>query len=202
MSDHVTEYLNAYFDGELTGKRLFQVEEHLTGCETCQAELDTLEKLSGLLQAVPAPEFTPAERVAAQVSLRIPHKQVVISRKQVFDFGWWMIPVTLAAAWVFLSTAVVLSDALSAVSNFGVLSGVSEWLGPGSSSNVYLSTTIGQMGLLNGNSLNWAEATETFARTSLPQIILQASIALLYLSWLAIWWTRHQRQEPDQLLEG
>jgi len=37
---------------------------------------------------------------------------------------------------------------------------------------------------------------------SLPQISLQISIALLYLSWIAIWWTRHQRQQQGQLLES
>ena len=202
MTNHVIEWLSAYFDGELTGKRLFQVEEHLAECDACQAELESLEKLSGLLQATPLPEFTSPERFAAHVSLRIPHKQVTLSRKQVFDFSWWMIPVGLVASWIFLSTAFVLSDVLSVAANFGLISGVSEWLGSGASNSIYLSTTIGQMGLLNGNSLNWAEATETFTRMSLPQIILQVSIALLYLSWLAIWWARHQHQENGQLLEG
>jgi hypothetical protein len=68
-----------------------------------------------------------------------------------------------------------------------------------------LSATLGQLGLLSGNSLNWAETTEIFTRLSLPQIGLQISIALLYLSWIAIWWarhTRHQHQERGQLLEG
>ena len=91
MSNHVSEWLNAYFDGELTGKLLHQVEDHLAECEACQAELDSLEGLSELLHDVPAPEFTPADRFAAQVNLRIPHKQVVISRKQVMEAGWWMI---------------------------------------------------------------------------------------------------------------
>jgi predicted anti-sigma-YlaC factor YlaD len=202
MSNHVTEWLNAYFDGELTGKRLFQVEEHLAGCETCQAELESLEKLSGLLQATPTPEFTPLERLAAQVSLRIPHRQVLISRKQVFDVGWWMIPVGLLASWVFISTAFALGDVLSAASTFGLLSGISNWLGSDASHSVYLSTTIGQLGLLNSNSLNWAEATERFTRMSLPPMILQASIALLYLSWLAIWWTHRRHPENVQLSES
>ncbi|MGE5644024.1 MAG: hypothetical protein ACM3Y8_13520, partial [Byssovorax cruenta] len=64
------------------------------------------------------------------------------------------------------------------------------------------SATLGQYGLLSGNTLNWAEATEVFTRTSLPQISLQASIALLYLSWIAIWWTRRTRREHGPLLEG
>ena len=62
MSNHVTEWLNAYYDGELKGKRLQQVEEHLIECEACQAELESLQGLSALLQEVPAPEFPSPER--------------------------------------------------------------------------------------------------------------------------------------------
>ena len=202
MSNHVTEWLNAYFDGELTVRRLHQVEEHLAECEACQAELDSLYGLSELLHEVPVPEFTAAERFAAQVSLRLPRKQAVISRKQMIDLGWWAIPLGLLASWIFISTAFVLGDILSAAGNFGLLSGLSDWLGAGSSNEVYLTTTIGQLGLLSGNGLNWAEATETFTRVSLPQIIIQVSIALLYLSWIAIWWARHTRQGNGQLLGG
>ena len=202
MSNHVTEWLNAYFDGELTGSRLHQVEDHLAECEACQAELESLYSLSGLLQEVSAPGFSSPERLAAQVSLRLPHQPVVISRKQIIEFSWWTIPVGLLASWIFISTAFVIGDILSAASNLGLLSGISDWLGFGLSNDVYVSTTIGQLGLLSGNGLNWAEATETFTRMSLPQIIMQVSIALLYLSWIAIWWTRHQRQQPGQFIEG
>jgi hypothetical protein len=46
---------------------------------------------------------------------------------------------------------------------------------------------------------------EAFTRSSLPQIIIQISIALLYLSWIAVWWARHRRharQPHSPLLEG
>ena len=49
MSNHVTEWLNAYFDGELTGNRLHQVEDHLAECEACQAELESLQGFSELV---------------------------------------------------------------------------------------------------------------------------------------------------------
>jgi anti-sigma factor RsiW len=205
MSRHVSEWLNAYHDGELRGSRLHPVEAHLAECELCQAELGSLESLSSLLHEVPAPEFMPVERFAARVSLRIPHQSTGVSKKQIIEFGWWMIPVGLLAAWIFISTAFVISDILSAAGNLGLLSSTAEWLASGSSNEIYLSTTIGQMGLLSGNGLNWAEATEMFTRMSLPQISFQVSIALLYLSWIAIWWarhTRHQRQQHGQLLEG
>jgi hypothetical protein len=202
MATHVSEWLNAYHDGELHGNRLQHVETHLVECELCQAELASLESLSDLLHEFPAPEFTSAERFAAQVNLRLPHKRTVLSSKQLIEVGWWMIPVGLLGAWIFVSTSFALGNLLSAANNLGLLSNISGWLAFGPSSDIYLSATLGQLGILGGNGLNWAEITETSTRMSLPQISLHVSIALLYLSWIAIWWARHTRREHGQLVEG
>ena len=205
MSNHVSEWLNAYHDGELRGSRLDHVRAHLVECELCQAELESLERLSSLLHEVPMPEFMPVERLATQVNLRLPHKQVNVSRSKLVEVGWWMIPVGLLAVWVFIGTSFFISDLLATANNLGLLSGLSNWLASGPTNEIYLSATLGQFGILSGNSLNWAESTETFTRMSLPQIGLQVSIALLYLSWIAIWWARHtryQRQQQGQLVEG
>jgi hypothetical protein len=91
---------------------------------------------------------------------------------------------------------------LSAANNLGLLTRVSGWLVFGSSNEAYWSSTLGQFGVLSGNTLEFIASTEIFTRTSLPPIILQVSIALLYLSWIAIWWARHQHQQHGQLLEG
>ena len=113
-----------------------------------------------------------------------------------------MIPVGLLGVWVFIVTSSILSDIIYEANNFGLLSGISNWLNFGSLNGVYLSSTLGQAGFLSGNGLSWAETAETFTRMSLPQISLQVSIALLYLSWSAIWWARDLRQERGPLLEG
>jgi hypothetical protein len=202
MSNHVTEWLNAYFDGELKGRRLHQVEEHLAECALCQTELESLQGLSFALHEIPAPAFGSLERFTSQVNLRLRHDPAMGSTKQVMGFGWWLIPVGLLGAWVFVGTAMIMADILSTAASLGLLSGMSAWLASGPSNDIYLSATIGQMGLLSGNSLNWAEATETFTRISLPQIGIQIAIALLYLSWMAIWWARHTRQAHGQLPEG
>lgn len=201
MSKHITEWLNAYLDGELHGNRLHQVEAHLAECEVCQAELESLERVSSLLQEVPAPGFTSPERFATQVNLRLPHQKGTSTRKEILEIGWWMIPVGLLAAWVFVGTSFVVSDVLSVASNLGLMSNVSSWM-IGALNIADWSATLGQFGILSGNSLSWAEATETFTRTSLPLMSLQVSIALLYLSWIAIWWARRTRQGSGQLLEG
>jgi hypothetical protein len=202
MSNHVTEWLNAYFDGELRGQRLHQVKAHLAECKTCQAELDSLQSLSGLLHEVPVPDFPPPERFAAQVNLLLPHKPTVAADNKLFEIGWWLLPVGLLASWVFISTTTLVSNMVSAADQFGLLKNVSGWIAFGSTTNIYWANTLGQFGLLRGSSLNWAEIIEVFTRASLPQFILYVSIAMVYLSWLAMWWARHTRRVQSQLLEG
>ena len=202
MPKHITEWLNAYLDGELHGNRLQHVEAHLTECRACQSELKALERLSGLLHEIPAPEFTSPERFAAQVNLRLPHQRTSTPENKILEIGWWMIPVGLLGAWIFISTSFLVKDILSVANNLGLLVSVSDWLGFGLANQAYWSTTLGQFGILSGNVLDWAASTEAFTRTSLLQITLQVSVALLYLSWIAIWWARRRHQGHGQLLKG
>jgi len=205
MSEHITDWLNAYLDGELHGNRLRQVEEHLAACESCRAEFKTLQDLSGLLHEGPAPEFPSVDWLAARVNLLLPQRRAAASARPILEAGWWMIPVGLLATWVFIGTAFFMSDMLSAANNLGLLNNVSDWMAFGSANAASWSSTLGRFGVLSGSSLRWTESIEAFTRTSLPQISLQISIALLYLSWIAIWWARrmrHERQPQGQLLEG
>jgi len=202
MSNHVTEWLNAYYDGELKGKRIQQVEEHLAACEVCQHELDALQSLSGMLQEVPVPEFPSPERFATQVNLLLPQKRTTTPGTHLFEIGWWMIPVGLLAVWVFISTASLLGDAMSTAKNLGLLDSTTASFISAPSETVVVTSTLGQFGMLQGNSLQWAERTENFTRDSFPQIVLQVSVALLYLTWFAVWWTRHTRQISEPLLES
>jgi hypothetical protein len=75
------------------------------------------------------------------------------------------------------------------------LQSISAQLIPNSLAGAYWSSTLGQFGILSGSSLQWAEITEAFTRATVPLITWQVSIALLYLSWMAIWWARHTRRE-------
>jgi hypothetical protein len=199
----MTEWLNAYLDGELKNGKLHQVEKHLVACEECRAELESLKSLSSLLHEVPAPEFTPSERFASQVSLRLPHVKPKATRSKAQEVGWWMIPVSLLLLWVLVGTTEVVGDMVSTASRLGLLSlnDAPAWVAFGSS-NANLAGTLGDFGLLNGKSLQWAVYTENLTRDNLPQVVLQVLIALLYLGWMAIWWARHTPRETDQLPEG
>ena len=202
MSNHVTEWLNAYLDGELQGNRLQHVQEHLAACEVCQDELDALQSLSGLLQAVPLPDFPSPERFATQVNLLLPQKRTATPNSRIFEIGWWMIPVGLLAVWVFISTAALLGDAVSTAKNFGILDSTTASFISAPSETVEVASTLGQFGMLRGNNLQWAETTESFTRGLFPQIILQVAVALLYVTWFAVWWARHTRQMNGPLLES
>ena len=205
MSDHVNEWLNAYLDGELKGKRLHQVEEHLTACDTCRAELDSLQDLSTLLREVPAPEFAANERFASQVNLCLPQKRTTPPQAQLFDLGWWMIPVGLVAVWAFISTAVLLGNMVSAADAFGLLDDMtSAWISSTSGAPDVTATLV-QIGVFSADSLQWAERSESYTRNLFPQTVWQAAVGLLYIIWLSVWWarhTRHARQPQVQFLEG
>ena len=202
MPNHVTEWLNAYLDGELHGSQLHNVEEHLTECKVCKAELQSLRDLSGLLHEIPAPEFTTPERFATQVNLLLPQRPATAPRSRLFEIGWWMIPVGLLAAWAFVSTASIVSDMISTANNFGLVDSANTLLVSDASDTVNWTSTLGQFGLLAGNGLQWFEMTERYSRNVIPQFVWQVSIALLYLSWIAIWWARQTRRGYSQLLEG
>lgn len=194
MSNHMHEWLNAYLDGELRGSRLQEAEAHLAECPACRAEFDSLAGISNFLHEVPEPEYMPAERFASQVSLKLPQRQVRPIRNQAFEIGWWMVPVALLAAWIFINTSFFLSDLISVAGTLGFVNSVSDWLIFGSTAEAYWTATLGQFGVLSGESLDLAAAAESVTRSALPQISLQVAIGLLYLGWIAVWWTRHTRQ--------
>ena len=216
MSEHVTQWLIAYQDGELRGGRLHHVETHLAECLACQQDLEALQGLSALLHEVPLPEFTSPERLAAQVNLRLPRNRSEPAADKVWEAGWWMIPVSLLSVWVLLTAVGWIGDVVDAANRWGLLDTTSvgtiqvgtvqvnmlpAWLTPDSSPAEWAGVLEGT-GLLQGNSLTRAEMVESFVRNVLPQFVWQVSIAVLYLGWLAIWWTRHTQEESGQLLEA
>ena len=148
------------------------------------------------------PEFTPNEKFVSQVNLRLPQKQIKSTRSKVVEVGWWMIPVGLLTAWIFFSTAILVSDMVSTADNFGLLDSTSALLVDNTTDNAVWTSTLGQFGVLQGDSLQWAERTESTTRNVLPQFVWQVSIAILYLTWIAIWWARQTRREQVPLLES
>lgn len=199
MSDHILEFLGAYLDGELRDGQLRKVEAHLDECRSCLEEYQALQNLSVALQDGTPPEFPAPERLAAEVVLRLPRTPLKPVSQKALELGWWLAPVGLILAWTFLSTTLLLSDVITTINELGLLSNASVWLVSSSTAEAYWSGTLGQLGLLAGEGLQWAGLTESFTRNVLPKVVWQASIALLYLSWMAIWWARQTHPGRNRL---
>jgi hypothetical protein len=197
MSEHVKRWLEAYHDGELRGKRLQQVENHLQGCKSCQMELGELIALSNLLQSSPLPEnLTSPERFMSQVRLQLPRREPTQWQK-LLRFGWQLSPVGILGVYGFIQSILIVSMVLMVglqlglggdlISGYFPTQGGTSWLNE--MGNLTGINDIGQF-ILNifdtGNPLLWM---------LISNLILPTIFGLLLCSWLASWWVLTQKNK-------
>ncbi len=200
MIDHVTHLLGAYHDGELQGKRLNQVEEHLSSCESCQAELEKLQALSNTLALYPAPSaLTSADTFVAQVALQMPRNPDEPTIKRVFNFGWQAAPVGILSVWAFVQSLLIVSGIIFLLMRLGInLEPMANLLAPPSEGlNLgmffgFEGESLGELGrtaveiLINGGPLGWGP---------MFYLALILILGLLYCSWMASWWVRDREKQ-------
>ena len=200
MSKHVTDWLGAYYDGELRGLRSRQVEAHLADCTTCQAELERLRKLGALLQESPAAEtMTPPERFVAQVGLRLPRRPEQTATERALEIGWRLVPAGLLGAGVFVQTVFIVAGVVQGALRMGLGGDIAARLLPPSQGGLWLSElvrlsepSLNDVGrivlqmLSNGGPLGWGVTLN---------LVVLVVIGLLYWSWLASWWVWRQRRQ-------
>lgn len=56
---HPSELISAYLDGELRGRELDQLVEHLGGCGRCSAEMEELQRVRTAVRSLPVMELPP-----------------------------------------------------------------------------------------------------------------------------------------------
>jgi len=199
MIEHVTEWLNAYLDGELGGLRLRQVEHHLGECAACRHELDELRNLSILLQETPpAAKFTPTERFAANLAMRLPRRREAARSRKAAGIAWWLAPAGTLVAWVLVQAFFTVSTLVSVAGQVGLLGSAaawlqsapqhSEWFALGSS---FLSADLSETSRLTLQALDQADV---LGSNLLLQLALQGLIALAYWAGLGAWLLRLQRR--------
>jgi predicted anti-sigma-YlaC factor YlaD len=161
MTDHVSAWLGAYHDGELTGRRLQKVEAHLVECAPCRAELESLRALSAMLGESSAPEgLLPPEQFVAQVGLRLPRRRQRPFGQRVALVAWRLVPFALLGAWLFLQTVFAVAWIVQLVPGLD--------LGQGTG---FLPLSVADV-----------------RRLAMANLIVPMALALLYWSWLASWW--------------
>jgi hypothetical protein len=169
MSEHVTDWIAAYHDGELGGARREQVDAHLRQCAACRAELERFEEISAWLKtSPPMPARTHPEQFVSQVRLRLRPQPAPPDRMRVLSAVWRLLPLGLLAGWAFLQAVLIVSGALLAVLPlFGGLPGT--------------------------GTLEWRLA-EAMAGWLVLDLGLTAVTAALAWGWLAGWWAARQRR--------
>jgi anti-sigma factor RsiW len=194
MNGHVTHWLAAYHDGELHGRRLQQIEEHLAECAACRAELKELQCLSSLLQESAAAEgFMPVERFVAQVGLQLPRRPTKPAWQRTLETGWRLAPVGLFGAWAFVQAVfVVASVVLIALQAWGV-----DVLGlQPAHHETWLTAVLSLLGARLGDTTLTILKTLDVLRWGLTfYLVATLAIVLLYWSWLASLWARRQHRQ-------
>jgi len=199
MNQHVTTWLGAYYDGELRGRQLRQVEAHLADCATCRAELERLQALATLLRESPAArDLTPPERFVAQVGLRLPNRPTRPAWRRTLELGWRLAPLGLLGAWAFVQAVFIVVEVVLVALQTGLggeaVAGLLPAVPPGlwlpevaSLSEINPSDVfrVVQRLVSHGGPLGWATTL------NLGALVV---IGLLYWSWLASWWARRQHR--------
>ena len=190
MDKHIIQWLAAYHDGELHGRRLAQVEEHLVECPECQAELEQLSALSALLAKAPeAPTLTLPDRYAAQVGLRLPRRKSPISPSAAGkDWKWTALPVSLLFGIGFLWIIQWLAASLEIAQLFGYgTDAVSRLTG----------TSLRPETLLSEFSVDLIHYEIPFSPQLLIGLVLPAILAVAYLLWLILWSLSQQETQTN-----
>jgi anti-sigma factor RsiW len=191
MHEDMRTLLNAYLDGELHGWRLLELQTHLASCAACRNELRELRLVSDLLQAEPAPEFTPAERFVSQLTLSLPRRTLRDRPPKPGSLAWWLVPAGLLGAWFFVQTVFTLTNVVTAVNLTGLLGHAATWLGSGQES-IWFSAATSLFGgqAVAQPTLSLLNNVSVFAANLLSGFLWQAVIVLLYWAWLFFWWLR------------
>ena len=196
MTEHASEWLNAYLDGELGGLRQRQVEQHLERCAACRAELEALRGLSALLRETPpAAEFTPTGRFVTNLMLSLPRHPDASQPRKAASLGWWLAPAGLLGAWFFLRTVLTLTGVFTAADATGLLKQANAWFTGGQPQAAWFvaitSLFGGQMSTAQQSTLSLFNQVSVFGGDLFSGFLWQAAIVLLYWVWLAAWWFRH-----------
>jgi predicted anti-sigma-YlaC factor YlaD len=183
----INQYLDEYYDGELSPARRRQVEAHLEECTSCQAEVDQMRRLSVLLDEMPLPDaFSSPQLFQAQVALRVSRQQVERSRYP--EAAWHVVPVLLLCGLFVLQGLLALLGGMAGLARMVGRLGI-DW---GLSWPLW-STVQAQLGSLPGLS---PISLVTVVSGSLMVVLYLATLAVFvpYVGWVRTLWRSTQSE--------
>jgi hypothetical protein len=109
--------------------------------------------------------------------------------------SWWLIPGGILGAWVFLQAVLVVSGLALAAGLASPLNGSLAWLSDLPGQNMFTSGMLGlvddRLGHTVSSLLLYLGNGTTLGWNLLLPVVFQAALALLFASWLAVWWFRN-----------
>ena len=198
MNEHITQWLEAYHDGELHGKQLGRVEAHLKRCTACRADLARLESLTSLLAESPAPAgLKSADQFEAEIRLRIPARPEPTRWGKALRTSWRLAPAALIGVLVFLQTTNLVGLLVTAVLRLApdsMLTNLFAWQARIVPENpLALEVEVVGRALVCGLT-----GICPLGLGGIGGMLIMLAVGTLYLSWLATWLARqrhHQKLE-------
>ncbi len=207
MTEHVTHWLTAFTDGELSPRRAAQVEAHLAECQSCQTELENLQSLSLLLAEVPAASnLTPPETFVAQVGLQLPRKSSPNALQRTLRTSWRLAPIGLLGTWAFIQAVLIVSGLINIV--LRVFPGGDQLIASLPNQNgagLFSQFNIPEFTLFEVGAARFGIFPGIISPLGWGLLLnfgVSIIIGLLYLSWIASWWVQQNNFEKVAASNG
>lgn len=194
MPEHIHQWLSAYHDGELRGARLRQVENHLTECAACQAELDEMRSLSTLLKETAIAEgFLSTEQFAANLALRLPRQpKTPRFRSKSLEIGWWLVPFGALGMGLFIEVTFAIRSAVLFAADAGLLGREMTWMQGVPLQMDWFTTAMNlfghQVSPAVQTTLSALNDAHLFVTQVTGSLLPQVLFSVIYFGWVAVWW--------------
>ena len=194
-------------DGELRGRRLREVEDHLRDCDFCRAELEDLRQLSAKLKSLPpAGASLAADRFAAKVMMQLPQGPSRSKPQNMASVIWWLVPAALLFTWAFIQTTDHVSDLFNMILGAGIIKNSGGWILANSPRGNWYAGLLrwGQSSLTDSSWLNiqLLGDVQLFMLKFLDSLVPMAVLGMLLWSWLAGWWLYQRQGAGYKILKG
>lgn len=194
MSEHPSQWLEAYLDGELPAHNCEQIAAHLSGCPTCASELKSLRRLSSLLNEVPAFQLErPALVLPVERQARISPAPHTAPRQPAARNAWLAFPLVLVTVWAAIQVLATFAGLLRFDQTWTLSQLAPAWSGVLQQALSFLLlpapiTWLRSMFDLLPVVINW--------QVLAVQLVSSVACAVLLFGWLAGWFTIIRRSQP------
>ena len=201
----LTQWLQAYYDGELSGRQLDQVEAHLIECGACQSELDQLSSLSVLLEEAPSAQPpTSPDRFVAQVGLRLPRRPLKPLWQRAFQPVGYLVPLAAFMVMAFISASVWVNNLIAGVTwvlpkDQPLVTALNDLQNVQPDTGIDLPVSLPEYGLSELAGFSWERLGYGGWGLDLTlSVLLPTLLALICLSWVAAWWATQRKNGQNK----